>query len=276
MGTLAGKTVFVTGGSRGIGRAIALRCARDGANVVLASKSEKPHPKLGGSIHEVAAEVVAAGGKALPLALDVQDAGRFEAVVRQAATTFGGIDALVHNAGAISLTPVEKTPVKLYDRMMDINARAVFVGSQAALPFLKESRNPHIVSLSPPLDFRLKWVAPHSAYTLSKYGMTLLSLGMAEEFAPYGISVNCLWPKTIIATAAIEFALGGREMFAYCRKPDIMADAVREILLTEGRALTGQTLVDESFLRSRGTTDFDRYAHDPAHAHELGKDLFIE
>lgn len=276
MGNLAGKTVFITGASRGIGRAIALRCARDGANVVIAAKSELPHPKLGGSIHEVAAEVAAAGGKALPIPLDVQDAVRFDEVVRQAADAFGGLDAVIHNAGAISLTPVEKTPVKLYDRMMDINARAVFVGSQAALPFLKKSRNAHIVSLSPPLDFRLKWVAPHPAYTLSKFGMTLLSLGMAEEFAPYGIAVNCLWPQTIIATAAIEFALGGREMFRYCRKPDIMADAVHEILVTEGRTLTGQTLVDETFLRARGCADFERYAHDPAHAHELGKDLFLE
>ena len=275
MSTLNGKTVFITGASRGIGRAIALRAARDGANVVIAAKSTKPHPKLGGSIYEVAAEVEAAGGKALALALDVREETQVADVMQQAAAHFGGIDALVNNAGAISLTGVEHTPVKLYDRMLDINARAVFVCSQAALPYLKKSSNPHILSLSPPLSYNTEWMAPHAAYTLSKYGMTLLSLGMAGEFADYGIAVNTLWPRTIIATAAIEFAVGSRDTFQYCRKPEIMADAAYAILTSNSRELTGKTLLDEEILSEKGIHDFSGYAYDPAHASEIQPDLFV-
>lgn len=274
--TLTGKTLLITGASRGIGRSIALRAARDGANVVIAAKSVKPHPKLGGSIYEVAEEVEAAGGKALALALDVRDEHQVAEVVAEAARCFGGLDALVNNAGAISLTGVEHTPVKLYDRMMDINARAVFVCAQAALPYLKQSANPHILSLSPPLNLDPRWLHAHAAYTLSKYGMTLLSLGMAGEFADYGIAVNTLWPRTIIATAAIEFAVGSKDTFDYCRTPEIMADAAYAILTSPGRELTGRTFLDEEVLAMRGMTDLSGYAYNPATADKIQTDLFVE
>ncbi|MBI2380806.1 MAG: NAD(P)-dependent oxidoreductase [Gammaproteobacteria bacterium] len=274
--TLSGKTLLITGASRGIGRAIALRCAREGANIVIAAKSVKPHPKLGGSIYEVAEEVEQAGGKALALGLDVRDEHQVAEVMAQAAQHFGGLDALVNNAGAISLTPVEHTPVKLYDRMLDINARAVFVCAQAALPYLKQSANGHILSLSPPLNLDRRWLDAHAPYTLSKYGMTMLSLGMAGEFASYGIAVNTLWPRTIIATAAIEFALGSKDSFDYCRTPEIMADAAHAILSSPSRELTGQNLLDEDFLRGRGVTDFGRYAYNSATADQIQTDLFVD
>lgn len=276
MNSLNGKTILITGASRGIGRAIALRCAADGAQVVIAAKSVKEHPKLGGSIYSVADEVHAAGGQALALALDVRDEQQVAEVMAKAASHFGGLDALVNNAGAISLTGVEDTPPRLYDRMMSVNARAVFVCAQAALPYLKQSSNGHILSLSPPLSLKTEWMAPHAAYTLSKFGMTLLSLGMAGEFEPYGIAVNTLWPRTLIATAAIEFAVGSRDTFNYCRKPAIMADAAYGILTTPSRELTGHTLLDEDFLRSRGVNDFSHYAHSPAHADQIRPDLFVE
>lgn len=273
--SLEGKTLFITGGSRGIGRAIALTCAEAGANVVLAAKSDKPHPKLPGTIHSVAEEVSQAGGQALPIKLDVQDADAVKAAMEQAASHFGGIDLLVNNAGAIRLQGVEKLPVKRYDLMQSVNSRAVFVCSQAALPWLKQSSRGHILSLSPPLNLAPKWFAPHAPYTLSKYGMTMLSIGMAEEFKRYGIAVNTLWPKTLIATAAIEYEVGGPEMLARGRKPQIMADAALRILTRSADDLTGQCLIDEEILARDGVTDFEQYRHTPG-KEPLMADLFLD
>jgi citronellol/citronellal dehydrogenase len=275
MPNLANKTIIITGGSRGIGRAMALRFAEDGANIVLAAKSAVAHPKLGGSIYEVAQEVESAGGHALPIPVDVRFESQVEGMVALSAAEFGGIDVLINNAGAISLTNIEDTPVKRYDLMQQVNSRAVYLCSHAALAHLKSASNPHILSLSPPLNPDLKWLKDNAPYTLSKYGMTMLSLGMSEEFEPYNISVNCLWPRTAIATAAIEFALGSRDAFKQCRKPEIVADAAYEILITENRQLTGQTLIDETFLRSRGYSGMDRYAWDPDHTDDLIPDFFL-
>ncbi len=275
MAGLKGKTIIITGASRGIGRAIALRAASDGANIVIAAKSAEPHPKLKGSIFETAAEVEAAGGQALPLKIDVRFEDQVVALMTQTMDRFGAIDALVNNAGAISLTPVEKTSLKRYDLMQNINARAVFLCSQAALPHLKKAPQPHILSLCPPIDPDVKWLAGHAPYTLSKYGMTLLSLGMAAEFQNYGIAVNCLWPQTIIATAAIEFAVGDRKMLQHARTPQIMADAAHAILATKDLQLTGRCLIDETLLRDRGVTDFSAYARDPSKANALLPDLFV-
>lgn len=270
------RTVFITGASRGIGRAIALRLAREGANVIIASKSTEPHPKLPGTIHEVAAEVAAAGGHALALALDVRDEAAVDAAITAAVERFGGLDAVVNNAGAIALTNVEHTPPKRYDLMQSVNARAVYLCARAALPHLKKSARAHVLSLCPPLNFTGDWLRDQAPYTLSKFGMTILSLGMAAEFAAHHIAVNCLWPRTLIATAAVEFALpGGRNLFPRARRPEIMADAVWEILRTPARELTGQCLLDEDFLRTRGVTDFLPYACDPAHADRLLPDLFL-
>lgn len=276
MGGLANKTIIITGASRGIGRAMALRFARDGANIVIAAKSARPHPKLKGTIHTVAEEVTAAGGNALPFQLDVRQDDQVANMMQAAVDTFGGIDGLVNNAGAISLTPVEKTSMKRYDLMQSINSRAVFRCAQSALPFLKASANPHILSLSPPLNLSIKWLKDHAPYTISKYGMTMLSLGMAAEFEAYGIAVNCLWPRTAIATAAIEFVVGNRDLFKHCRKPEIMADAAYEVLITENGQLCGQTLTDEQILRQRGYTDFQQYAIDPTHADRLLPDFFLD
>jgi citronellol/citronellal dehydrogenase len=273
---LRGQTIIITGSSRGIGRCMALKFARHGANLVIAAKSAEPHPKLPGTIHTVAEEVRAAGGEALTFQVDVRMEEQVQAMVEAAAQRFGRIDALVNNAGAISLTPVEKTSVKSYDLMQHINSRAVFVCSRAALPYLKQAPNPHILSMAPPLHVNSAGVRDHAPYTLSKYGMTLLSLGMAEEFGKYRIAVNCLWPGTIIATAAIEFAVGDRNMLRFCRKPEIVADAAYKILTTRSDSLTGQTLVDEDFLRQHGITDFDRYAYDPGFAGKLHPDIFLD
>lgn len=272
---LKGKTLFITGGSRGIGRAIALRCAEAGVNVVLAAKSDKPHPKLPGTIHSVADEIAQLGGEALPIKLDVQDADAVGAAMEQAAKHFGGIDFLINNAGAIRLQGVEKLPIKRYDLMQAVNSRAVFVCSQAALPWLKQSSQGHILSLAPPINLAPKWFAPHAPYTLSKYGMTLLSIGMAEEFRRYGIAVNTLWPQTLIATAAIEFEVGGEQMLARGRKPQIMADAALRILQQSADTLTGQCLIDETVLAESGVTDFEQYRHTPG-GEPLLKDLFLD
>ncbi len=276
MADLHGHTIIVTGSSRGIGRSMALELARHGANLVIAAKSAEPHPKLQGTIHEVAEEVRAAGGKALPIQVDIRMEDQVQAMVAEAMQSFGRIDALVNNAGAISLTSVEKTPVKRYDLMQDINSRAVFLCSQAALPYLRQAPNPHILSMAPPLNLNSAGLRDHAPYTLSKYGMTLLSLGMAEEFRKYRIAVNCLWPKTIIATAAIEFAVGNRDTLKVCRKPEIVADAAYRILTTPSDSLTGQTLIDEDFLRQQGLTDFDHYAYDPNFAGKLQPDIFLD
>ena len=274
----AGYTVFITGGSRGIGRAIAVRLGRGGANVIIAAKSDEPHPKLPGTIQETAAEVAAAGGQALAVKLDVRDDVAVEAAVAAAAERFGGLDAVVNNAGAISLTNVEHTPPKRYDLMQDVNARAVFLCARAALPHLKKSSHAHILSLCPPLNFNGDWLRDQAPYTLSKFGMTILSLGMAEEFRRYGVAVNCLWPRTLIATSAVEFAIpGGKALFARGRRPEIVADAVAEILLSPPGELTGQCLLDEDFLRTRGTTDFAAYACEPGQPDDrLLPDFFLD
>ncbi len=275
MNTLKDRTIFITGGSRGIGRAIALACARQGAKVVIAAKSDTPHPKLPGTIHTVADEVRAAGGQALPLVLDVRDEKQVRQRVEDAAQHFGGIDALVNNAGAIRLTGVENLKVSRYDLMHQVNARAVFTCSQAALPYLKASDRGHILSLSPPLNLNTKWFAQYGPYTTTKYAMTMLSLGMAEEFRRYGIAVNTLWPKTLIATAAIEFEVGGPQMMAQGRKPEIMADAAVSILNRSADELSGQTLIDEDLLRQDGVTDFEHYRYQPGDK-PLLPDLFLD
>jgi len=271
--SLHGKTLFITGASRGIGREIALRAARDGANIVIAAKSAEPHAKLPGTIHSVAAEVEAAGGKALALQLDVRDETAVKAAMAQAFDHFGGIDALVNNAGAIKLVGVEKLEPKRFDLMFQINTRAVMVCSQAALPYLKQSKG-HILSLSPPLNLDPKWFASYGPYTTTKYGMSMLTLGMSEEFKKYGISVNSLWPKTVIATAAIEFEAGGPAVMKAARLPAIMADAAHAILSTEGRSLSGRLLIDEEILREQGQSEFEQYRYDPAGT--LISDLFVD
>lgn len=273
--SLNGKTLFITGASRGIGREIALKAAADGANIVIAAKSAKPHPKLEGTIFSVAAEVEAAGGKALALQLDVRDERAVAAAMAQAAEHFGGIDALVNNAGAIKLVGVEKLEPKRFDLMYQINTRAVMVCSQAALPYLKNSAGGHILNLSPPLNLDAKWFAQHGPYTVTKYGMSMLTLGMSEEFRKYGISVNSLWPKTMIATAAIEFELGSRDAFKRARTPAIMADAAHLILSSQGRSITGRLLIDEDTLREQGVSDFEQYRFDPAGG-SLVPDLFVD
>jgi citronellol/citronellal dehydrogenase len=272
---LQGKVVFITGASRGIGRAIALAAAQAGADIVIAAKTVEPHPKLPGTIHTVAEEVRALGRQALPLPVDVRDEIQVQDAFAAVEKNFGRLDALVNNAGAISLTDVENTPVKRYDLMQQVNARAVFVCAKAALPLLRRAGAGHIISLSPPLSLKPRWIVPHAPYTLSKYGMTLLSLGLAGEFAKDRVSVCTLWPRTTIATAAIEFALDAR-LLPLCRTPDIMADATLAILATTDGSLNGRCLLDEDFLRERGTTDFRRYAVDPAHANSPYPDLFVE
>jgi citronellol/citronellal dehydrogenase len=273
--SLQGKTLFITGASRGIGREIALRAARDGANIVIAAKSAEPHAKLPGTIHSVAAEVEAAGGKALALQVDVRDEDAVRQALAQANEHFGAIDALVNNAGAIKLTGVQHIELKRFDLMHQINTRAVLLCSQAALPYLKKSAG-HILNLSPPLNLASKWFAQFSPYTVTKYGMSMLTLGMSEEFAAYGISVNSLWPQTMIATAAIEFQLGNRESFKQARTPAIMADAAHVILGSSGRQITGRLLIDEEILRESGVTEFDQYRFDRESDAALMPDLFVD
>ncbi|TVP58538.1 MAG: NAD(P)-dependent oxidoreductase [Halomonadaceae bacterium] len=272
---LKGKTVFITGASRGIGRAIALACAADGANVVIAAKSDRPHPKLPGTIHGVVEEVQEAGGQGLAIKLDVQDEQAVAAAMEQAAAHFGGIDCLVNNAGAIRLQGVAQLPVKRYDLIQAVNSRAVFVCSQAALPWLRESNHGHILNLSPPLNLNRKWFAQYAPYTLSKYGMSMLTIGMAEEFRKLPVSVNSLWPRTLIATAAIEFEVGGPEMMRRGRKPAIMADAALALLRRPAGHTTGECLLDEDVLLQDGITDLSSYRYDP-HGPELMTDLFLD
>ncbi len=276
MSTLKGRTLFITGGSRGIGRAIALRAARDGANVVIAAKSAEPHPKLPGTIFSVAEEIKAAGGNALPLQVDVREEAQVREALAKAAEHFGGIDILVNNAGAINLMGVEHTPLKKYDLIQDVNHRATFLCAQAALPYLKKSDQAHILSLSPPINMAPHWLKPFSPYTVSKYGMTILTLGMAEEFRDYGISCNTLWPATYIATAAVEVNLGGDAAAAVSRKPEIMADAAHAILVTARGELTGRTLLDEEALARVGITELKGYACQPENADKLQRDFFLD
>ena len=273
MGSLAGRTVVVTGASRGIGRAIALRAARDGANVAILAKTAEPHAKLPGTIHTVAAEVEAAGGRALPLVVDVRDETAIESAVAQVAGRFGGVDVLVNNAGAIRLTGTLETPVSRFDLMWSVNARATFACSRACLPHLLHAPNPHVLALCPPLSLDPRWLAPHPPYTLSKYGMSLLVLGMAAEFAGQGVAFNGLWPRTVIATAALAM-LGGRVPRESCRSPEIVADAAHAIVTRESRACTGELLLDEQVLREEGVADFSAYAVDPSA--DLMLDLFVD
>lgn len=272
---LKGKTLFITGASRGIGREIALKAAQDGANIVVAAKTTTAHPKLGGTIYSVAEEIEEAGGRALPVQLDVRDQDAVAAAMKQAADHFGGIDILINNAGAISLNGVENLDPTRFDLMYQVNTRAVMVCSQAALPYLKKSKNPHILSLSPPINLKESWFAIHSPYTISKYGMSMLTIGMNQEFERYGVSVNGLWPRTIIATAAIEFSLGGRELFSKARTPAIMADAAYAIISSQNRSVTGRLLIDEEILRESGVDNFEKYRVEPS-SDELMVDLFID
>jgi len=269
--TLAGKTLFITGASRGIGLAIAVRAARDGANIVIAAKTGTPHPKLPGTIHTAAAEVEAAGGKALPLIVDIRFEEQVYRAVEQAVARFGGIDILVNNASAISLTGTLETPMKRFDLMMGVNVRGTFLCSQACLPHLKQSANPHILTLSPPLDMRPQWFAPHAAYTISKYGMSMCVLGMAEEFREAGIAVNALWPRSIIATAALQVIPGAEPERG--RTPEIVADAAWHILARSSRSTTGNFFIDDEVLAAAGITDLSRYA--VAKGQPLRSDLFI-
>ena len=273
MATLQGKTIFITGSSRGIGKAIALAAARDGANVVITGKSSVPNPKLPGTIALAAEEVERAGGKALAVKLDVREEDQIAEAVAAAAERFGGIDVLVNNASAIFLAGTAETPAKRYDLMHQVNARGTFLVSQACLPHLARSKNPHILNLSPPLDMRAKWFAPHLAYTMAKYGMSLCVLGMAEELAPMGIAVNALWPRTIIDTAALNL-LGGAELARHARRPDIVADAARCVLLRDAQTCTGNFFIDDEVLASEGVTDLSRYA--AVAGEEPFPDLFVE
>ena len=271
--TLQGKTLFISGASRGIGLAIGLRAARDGANVVIAAKTTEPHPKLPGTIYTAAQEVEAAGGKALPLMVDIREEAQVLAAVAKTVETFGGIDILVNNASAISLTGTTHTPMKRYDLMHQINTRGTYLCSQACIPHLLKAKNPHILNLSPPLNMNPKWFKNHVAYTMAKYGMSMCVLGMAAEFESDGVGVNALWPRTAIATAAINL-IGGPAMMAGCRTVDIMADAAHLILTRDSRACTGNFFLDEDLLREAGTTDFERYSVTPGAT--LIPDFFLD
>jgi citronellol/citronellal dehydrogenase len=273
MTTLAGKTLFITGASRGIGLAIALRAARDGANIAIASKTTQAHPKLEGTIYTAADAIEKVGGKALPLPCDIRYEDQVEAAVAQTAETFGGIDICVNNASAISLTPAQATDMKRYDLMHGINARGSFVVSKACIGYLKKAANPHILMLSPPLDMNGKWFAPHVAYSMAKFNMSIIALGLAGELKPDGIAVNTLWPRTTIATAAIKNLLGGDALLRRSRTPDIMADAAHVIFTQDAKALTGRFLIDDTLLYEHGVTDFEKYRVD--RQADLAPDFFV-
>ena len=271
--SLAGKTLFITGASRGIGLAIALRAARDGANIAIAAKTATPHPKLEGTIYTAADEIERAGGKALPLMVDIRDEALVQDALAKTAARFGGIDIVVNNASAISLTPVAQTDMKRFDLMHQINARGTFVVSKLAIPYLEKAANPHIMMMSPPLDMKEKWFAPHTAYSMAKFGMSMVVLGLAGELRPLGIAVNALWPRTLIATAAVQNLLGGAEMMQRGRKPEIVADAAHAVFAKPSREFTGNFLIDDNFLAGNGVTDFERYRVDPAQP--LAQDFFV-
>jgi citronellol/citronellal dehydrogenase len=273
--TLAGKTLFITGASRGIGLAIALRAARDGANIVIAAKTKDPHPRLPGTIYSAAEEIERAGGKALPCVCDIREEAQIHAAVSEAVKTFGGIDILVNNASAINLTPTLATPMKRFDLMHQINTRGTYACTQACLPHLLKAPNPHVLTLSPPLSTvnNPAWWGPHVAYTMAKYGMTLCVLGHAEELRSDGVAVNALWPRTLIATAAVQNLLGGDSTIRGSRKPEIVADAAHAILTRPSRSFTGQFCIDEDVLREAGVTDFSSYAIEPGAP--LLTDLFV-
>jgi citronellol/citronellal dehydrogenase len=273
MSNLKGKTLFITGASRGIGKAIALRAARDGANIAIAAKTTEAHPKLPGTIYSAAEEIEQAGGKALACVVDIRDENQIATAVQKTVETFGGIDILVNNASAISLTGTLGTPMKRYDLMHQVNVRGTFACSQACIPHLKKAANPHILMNSPPLNFETRWFAPHVAYSIAKYGMSLCVLGMAEELRPDGIAVNALWPRTVIATAAVQNLLGGDATVKGSRKPEIMADAAYAILTKPSREFTGHFCIDDEVLRAAGVTDLAQYQTVPGET--LLPDFFV-
>ena len=267
------RTVFITGASRGIGKAIALRLAQEGANIVVAAKSVAENPKLGGTIFSAAAEVEAAGGQALAVQCDIRDDSQIQDAVDKAVSRFGGIDVLINNASAISLTPAEQTEPKRFDLMHDINVRGTFFMSKACIPHLKKGNNPHILNLSPPLNLDIKWLGGHVAYTMSKYNMTMIALGLSAELKKYNIAANALWPRTTIATAAVQNLLGGDALMKMSRTTDIIADAVYYILRRPSTECTGNTFIDETLLAEEGITDLDKYAVTPGG--KLYQDLFV-
>lgn len=275
MSSLKGKTLFITGGSRGIGLAIALRAAQDGANIVIAAKTAEPHPKLPGTIHTAAEEIRQAGGDALPMVCDIRSEEEVEAAVAAGVERFGGIDICINNASAISLRPTSKTSLRRFDLMHQVNTRGTFLVSRTCLPYLATAENPHILNISPPLNLEEKWFAPHVAYSIAKYGMSLCVLGMAGEFREQGIGVNALWPRTAIATAAVQNLLGGDEMIRRSRKPEIMADAAHAILTRPAATTTGNFFIDDEVLESEGVTNLGGYAVDPE-VGELMPDFFVE
>jgi citronellol/citronellal dehydrogenase len=274
--SLKGKTLFISGGSRGIGLAIALRAARDGANIAIAAKTVEPNPKLPGTIYSAAQEIEAAGGKCLPLQVDIREELQVVEAAKKTAETFGGIDILVNNASAINLTPTAATPMKRFDLMFGVNVRGTFLCTQACLPHLKQSaerkRNPHVLTLSPPLSMQARWFAPHVAYTMAKYGMSMCVLGHAEEFKPYGVAVNALWPRTVIQTAALQMIPGVKP--EHCRNVEIMADAAHAVLSMDAAAATGNFFIDDEVLKKAGVTDFDKYSIVPG-SKQLLPDLFL-
>jgi citronellol/citronellal dehydrogenase len=274
---LAGKTILMSGGSRGIGLAIALRAARDGANVAILAKTDTPHPKLEGTVHSAAEQIRQAGGQALPIVGDVRNDDDVTEAVLKTQGEFGGIDIVVNNASVIDLSRSLDLDAKKYDLMQDVNVRGTFMLSRAAVPILKDAANPHILSLSPPLNLSPKWLGGHTGYTLAKYGMTMATLGLAAEFADAGIAANTLWPRTTIATAAVKFALGGDRMMKVSRTPEIYADAAYEIFTQPSRSYTGQTLIVEDVLEAAGVTDFSGYAAVPGTPDsELFPDIFLD
>ena len=270
---LSGKTLFITGASRGIGLAIALRAARDGANIAIAAKTAEPHPKLAGTIYTAAQDIERAGGKALPLVVDVRDETMVRDALDKTAQKFGGIDIVVNNASAIALTNTTATDMKRFDLMQQINARGTFMVSKWAIGYLEKAANPHILMISPPLDMKEKWFAPHTAYSMAKFGMSLVVLGLAGELRSKGIAVNALWPRTLIATAAVQNLLGGAAMAARGRKPEIVADAAYAIFTKPSHQFTGRFVIDDSFLAENGVTDFDHYRVDPTQT--LAPDFFV-
>jgi citronellol/citronellal dehydrogenase len=271
--SLKGKTLFITGGSRGIGHAIGLRAARDGANVAIAAKTSSPHPKLPGTIYTAADEIEKAGGKALPLMCDIRFEEQVAAAVEACVAKFGGIDICVNNASAIQLTGTLQTDMKRYDLMNGINARGTYLVSRTCIPHLKRAANPHVLMLSPPLDMSPRWFQGHTAYSMAKYGMSMCVLGMAAEFKDEGIAFNALWPRTGVATAAIRNALAGDEGMKRCRTPDILADAAYVVFNKPARDFSGNFLIDDNFLAENGVTDFDQYRVDPTK--ELMQDFFV-
>jgi len=271
--SLKGKTLFITGASRGIGLAIALKAAADGANIAVVAKTVEPHPKLEGTIHTAAEQIAKAGGGALPLAVDIRDEHAVIDAIERTAATFGGIDIVVNNASAIQLTKAANTDMRRYDLMQQVNARGTFMVSKYAIPYLERAANPHILMLSPPLDIAEKWFAPHTAYTMAKFGMSMVALGLAGELREKGVAVNALWPRTTIATAAIKNLLGGDAAMRRSRKPEILAEAACRIFEKPARSFTGNFLIDDTFLAAEGVTDFDRYRVDSTEPLQL--DFFV-